>query len=185
MAGTLSTMIPLGMKAPDFSLLDTCSNKIKTLDGLKSDMATVIMFICNHCPYVKYIQTMLVEIANFYQSKGISFIAISSNDVSAYPQDGAGYMRQEAEKHQYPFPYLFDETQAIARAYQATCTPDFYIFDKNLKCLYRGRFDDSTPGNGKPTTGADLREALDNILCNQPVNTNQHPSLGCNIKWKK
>lgn len=185
MAKTPSNMLPLGTKAPSFNLLDTRSNKFLSLDDLKSNTATVIAFICNHCPYVKYIQTKLVEVANLYQSKGISFIAINSNDIVAYPDDSPEKMQKEALAHQYPFPYLFDETQEIAKAYHAACTPDFYIFDKNLACVYRGRFDDATPGNQHIVTGQDLTAALDDILAGKPVSDDQHPSLGCNIKWKK
>lgn len=185
MAQTPSAMIPLGTKATEFNLLDTISNQYRSLQELKSDIATVIMFLCNHCPFVKHIQEALVQSANFYQQKGIQFIAISSNDVKSYPQDGPIYMQQEALQNHYPFPYLYDETQMIAKAYQATCTPDFYIFDKTLSCVYRGRFDDSTPGNQKPVTGADLNQALNQILLNQPISEDQHASVGCNIKWKK
>lgn len=185
MSETPSTMIPLGTKAPDFKLLDVISNKIMSLNDVKSKNATVIMFICNHCPYVKHIQQKLVEVASRYQAKGVSFVAICSNDVTNYPADAPDKMKLEAEKHHYSFPYLYDETQAAAKAYHAACTPDFFIFDKNLLCVYRGRFDSATPGNAKPVTGADLTEALDNLLLDKPVNTVQHASLGCNIKWKK
>ena len=185
MALTPSTMLPLGTKAPNFNLLDACSGKILSLDQLKSDNATVILFICNHCPYVKHIQDELVKTANRYQAKGIHFIAINSNDIESYPADSPENMRKNAETHHYAFPYLFDETQAIAKAYQAACTPDFYIFDRDLLCVYRGRFDDSTPGNGIPVTGKDLSAALDALLDNQSIDSNQQPSVGCNIKWKK
>lgn len=185
MAQTPSNMIPLGTQAPDFTLLDTKSGSLVSLNEIKSDKATVIMFICNHCPYVKLIQTKLVEIANQYQAKGIQFVAISSNDIETYPQDGPEHMRIEAETHRYPFPYLFDYTQEVAKAYQAACTPDFYIFDGQLACVYRGRFDDATPGNQKTVTGADLQSALNAILANKPIDSDQKPSLGCNIKWRK
>lgn len=184
MAKTLSTMIPLGTKAPDFKLLDTVTNTWMTLDELKSPVATVIMFICNHCPYVKHIQQQIVNVANQYQAKGIRFIAISSNDVNNYPADSPELMREEAVTHHYPFPYLYDETQEIAKAYHATCTPDFFVFDKSLLCVYRGRFDDATPGNDKAITGFDLSSALDSILSGQKFNTEQVASIGCNIKWK-
>jgi peroxiredoxin len=180
-----SNMIPLGTIAPPFRLLETRSNKWLSLEDVKSPIATVIMFICNHCPYVKHLQSALVNVANTYQAKGITFVAISSNDIETYPEDGPDKMRTEAETHHYPFPYLYDETQAVAKAYQAACTPDFYIFDKQLKCVYRGRFDDSTPRNSAPVTGHDLRQALDSILMNQPINADQKTSLGCGIKWKK
>jgi len=185
MAETPSTMIPLGTQAPSFRLVDVCQNQYVTLEELRSDIATVIMFICNHCPYVKHIQTKLVEVANHYQKKGIHFIAINSNDTKAYPADNPANMILEAKKFNYPFPYLFDETQEVAKAYRAACTPDFYIFDTQLKCVYRGRFDDATPGNNKPVTGADLSQALDQILNHQPVSSDQKNSLGCNIKWQK
>src|SRR5690606_15792901 len=152
MALTPSSMLPLGTIAPDFRLMDARTNQYCTLDELKSDVATVIMFLCNHCPYVKHIQTKLTETAQSYQKKGINFIAISSNDVETYPQDGPEAMKEEAETHHYTFPYLYDNTQEVAKAYQAACTPDFYIFDKDLACVYRGRYDESTPGNGKPVT---------------------------------
>lgn len=185
MAETPSNMLPLGTIAPDFQLPDTVSGKMVSLKESRSNVATVILFICNHCPYVKHIQTKLVEVANKYQKKGVHFIAISSNDVENYPFDSPENMHKEALSNQYPFPYLFDESQAVAKAYQAACTPDFYVFDKNLKCVYRGRFDNATPGNRHLVTGKDLSRALDSILANTPVDQNQMPSLGCNIKWKK
>lgn len=185
MTATPSTMIPLGTKAPDFKLLDTCSQQVLTLAELASNKATVIMFLCNHCPYVKHIQSKLVEIANRYQAQGVRFIAINSNDVKNYPADSPEEMHLEAQHHHYTFPYLYDETQDIAKAYNAACTPDFYIFDKDLACVYRGRFDDSTPGNDYPVTGKDLSAALDAILQGKPISENQKASLGCNIKWKK
>ena len=179
MAKTPSTMIPLGTKAPDFRLLDTCSDKVQSLAELQSNTATVIMFICNHCPYVKLIQQKIVE------KNGIKFIAICSNDAINYPADAPDKMRQEAKDHHYPFPYLYDETQEVAKAYQAACTPDFYVFDKDLLCIYRGRFDDATPGNGQPVTGRDLCAALDCVIAGKPVEGEQVASVGCNIKWKK
>jgi peroxiredoxin len=179
-----SNMLPLGTMAPDFRLLDTVSQKQLSLSDLKSDIATVIMFICNHCPYVKHVQDKLTEVTGQYKEKGISFIAISSNDVKNYPEDSPEKMKEIANKKGYSFPYLYDETQDVARAYQAACTPDFYIFDKNLKCVYRGQFDDSRPGNNIPVSGKDLKVALDNILQGLPVNAEQKPSIGCNIKWK-
>lgn len=184
MAKTPSNMIPLGTKAPDFYLLDAVSNQFYSLEDLKSQIATVIIFICNHCPYVKHIQPKLSEISKVYQDKGISFIAINSNDVVNYPADSPENMRKEAIHYHLTFPYLFDETQEVAKAYQAACTPDFYIFDKDLRCVYRGRFDDSTPGNNQPVTGSELCQALDSILAGNPVNPEQNASVGCNIKWK-
>lgn len=185
MSETPSNMLPLGTIAPNFELLDTICNKTLSLDDLKSGKATVIMFICNHCPYVKHIQTKLVEVANHYQAKGLRFIAISANDVADYPGDSPDNMRKEAETHHYPFPYLYDETQAVAKAYQAACTPDFYVFDEHMHCVYRGRFDASTPGNQEPVTGKELIAALDAILAGTSIDADQKPSVGCNIKWKK
>jgi len=184
MAATSSTMLPLGTIAPDFNLPDTVMGKVVSLHEQKSDKATVVMFICNHCPYVQHVQHELVKLANEYQSKGISFVAISSNDIESFPDDAPEKMKEVAERLGYPFPYLFDETQEVARAYQAACTPDFYIFDKDLKCVYRGQLDDSRPGNLIPVTGRDIREALATILNGKPVNPDQKPSIGCNIKWK-
>ena len=184
MALTPSNMIPLGTKAPDFKLLDAVSDSEMSLEQLKSDKATVIMFICNHCPYVKHVQQGLVELANDYVSKGVSFIAINSNDVKNYTEDSPDNMKKVAERLGYPFPYLFDETQEIAKAYDAACTPDFYIFDEGLKLIYRGQMDNSRPGNGKPVTGRDIRKALDQILAGTTVSEDQIPSIGCNIKWK-
>ncbi|NIS10047.1 MAG: thioredoxin family protein, partial [Candidatus Dadabacteria bacterium] len=155
-----------------------------SLEQLKSDKATVIMFICNHCPYVKHVQRGLVELANDYISKGVAFIAINSNDVANYPDDSPENMKKDAERLGYPFPYLFDESQQIAKAYDAACTPDFYIFDSELNLVYRGQMDDSRPGNGKPVTGEDIRKALDQILSGQSITEDQIPSIGCNIKWK-
>ena len=184
MARTPSNMLPLGTKAPDFQLPDTVSGKELSLQDLKSDKATVLMFICNHCPFVKHVDEGLVALANDYQAKGVSFVAISSNDVENYPQDAPDLMKVEAEKLGYPFPYLYDASQDVAKAYDAACTPDFYIFDGELSCVYRGQLDDSRPGNGKPVTGIDMRNALDEILEGKAVSADQIPSLGCNIKWK-
>lgn len=185
MALTSSTMLPLGTVAPTFQLYDVITEKELLLDSLKSDTATVIMFICNHCPYVKHIQEELVSMAEDFIPEGISFIAISSNDVDYFPEDSPDRMRDEARKWGYPFPYLYDETQMVARAYDAACTPDFYVFDSEMKLIYRGQLDDSRPGNGKPLTGADLRGALSDYLNGIMVSENQIPSQGCNIKWKE
>jgi peroxiredoxin len=185
MAVTPSNMLSLGLIAPDFTLLDTVSGKELSLAELKSDKATVILFICNHCPYVIHINKKLAELANHYQALGIQFIAISSNDADNYPQDGPEMMTQHAQDCAYPFPYLYDEAQEVAKAYNAACTPDLYVFDKDLKCIYRGQFDDSTPGNGNPVSGAKLSEALDLTLKSETVPADQQrPSQGCNIKWK-
>lgn len=184
MARTPSNMLPLGTKAPHFSLYDTVSQTTLSLDELKSPIATVIFFICNHCPFVHHINSGLVTLSNEYQKRGIAFIAINANDITLYPEDAPNKMAETAKKLGYSFPYLFDETQEVARAYQAACTPDFYIFDKNLACVYRGQMDDSRPGNGIPVTAKDIRAALDCLLNGQPVAENQKPSIGCNIKWK-
>jgi thiol-disulfide isomerase/thioredoxin len=184
LALTESNMFPLGATAPSFTLPDVVSNQEVSLEALKSDVATVIMFICNHCPYVKHVQKQLVQLANDYLPKGVAFIAINSNDAVQYPEDGPDNMKKVAEEFQYPFPYLYDESQKVAKDYQAACTPDFYIFDGKLSCVYRGQLDDSRPGNGLPVTGSYIRAALDSILNNEPIQVQQKPSIGCNIKWK-
>lgn len=185
MALTPSTMLPLGTKAPDFMLPDAVSGKFFSLAEIKSDVATVIIFMCNHCPYVKHIQNKLVEVVKKYQAQGVQFIGISSNDVEKYPADSPEKMREEAHAHDYTFPYLYDETQDVAKVYQAACTPDLYVFDRDLLCVYRGCFDDSTPGNGVMVTGKDLSAALDAVIAHEAVDSEQRPSVGCNIKWKK
>lgn len=185
MARTESNMIPLGSKAPSFSLPDAVSGRTFSLEELVSEKATVVMFICNHCPFVKHVQEQLVQLAQDYQPHGVSFIAINSNDAEAYPDDSPEKMKEVAEALGYPFPYLFDETQAVARDYQAACTPDFYLFDGERKLAYRGQLDDSRPENGIPVTGQSLRNALDRVLEGKPVSSEQKPSIGCNIKWKK
>jgi thiol-disulfide isomerase/thioredoxin len=184
MALTPSTMLPLGTTAPDFTLIDTVSGKELSLSVLKSPIATVIMFICNHCPFVKHIQTQLAQLGKEYQFQGISFIAINANDISSHPDDSPEKMKETALREGYSFPYLFDATQEVAKAYHAACTPDFYIFDQSLSCVYRGQLDDSRPGNDIPVTGKDIRFALDAILAGKPVSADQKPSIGCNIKWK-
>lgn len=185
MAVTPSNMLPLGSKAPDFTLPNPMTNTLMSLTELQAKDATVIMFICNHCPFVKHIMPGVIECAQAYQTQQIQFIAINSNDANNYPADSPERMKVIAEHDHYPFPYLFDESQEVANAYQAACTPDFYIFDKDLACVYRGRFDGATPGNNEPVTGNDIRTALDNLLTGKPVNPDQKPSMGCNIKWKK
>jgi peroxiredoxin len=182
---TESNMFPLGTKAPNFELQDVVSGKKVALSDVKSPVATVVMFICNHCPYVKHVQKQLVELANDYMPKGVSFVAINSNDVEQYPEDSPEKMKEVAEKLQYPFPYLYDETQEVAKAYQAACTPDFYIFDGRLQCVYRGQLDDSRPGNEIPVTGESIRTALDQLINQTPITVQQKPSIGCNIKWKE
>lgn len=184
MALTPSNMLPLGTVAPDFLLPDTISSKNLSLEALKSKTATVIMFICNHCPYVLHLNDEIVRIAKEYQEKGVSFIAISSNDVENHPEDSPDKMRELATQVGYTFPYLYDESQAVAKAYDAACTPDFYIFDSNLKLAYRGRLDDSRPHSAIPLSGKDLRAALDAIINGAEVSKIQYPSMGCNIKWK-
>ena len=177
-------MLSLGTQAPDFKLLDVCSGKSSSLADLKSDKATVIMFICNHCPFVKHLIPALPRLAKEYTAKGISFIAISSNDVLDYPDDSPEKMKELAESAGFVFPYLYDETQEVARSYEAACTPDFYIFDEDLKLAYRGRFDESRPNSEVPVDGRDLAAALDALLAREDVSSDQHPSVGCNIKWK-
>ena len=184
MARTPSNMLPLGTMAPNFKLPDTISDKVVALENLKGEKGTLIMFICNHCPFVKHVNSKIVELAATYQSKGMSFIAISSNDIVNYPQDAPELMKQTALEEKYSFPYLFDESQEVARAYEAACTPDFYLFDNKLKLVYRGQLDDSRPGNGIQLTGLDLSNAMDSLLSNKPINQVQKPSIGCNIKWK-
>jgi peroxiredoxin len=184
MALTISNMMPLGSEAPDFALLDSVTANPVTLKSIQGSKGTVIMFICNHCPYVKHVNEELVRLCNDYRVTGFGFVAISSNDVEKYPADSPEEMWRTARKHCYPFPYLYDETQEVAKAYDAACTPDFYVFDSDLKLVYRGQLDNSRPGNGIPVNGRDLREALDNILNNNPQRTDQKPSMGCNIKWK-
>ena len=184
MARTLSNMLPLGTKAPNFELMDTVSGKRLPLPQLKGNQATVIMFICNHCPFVIHVNPILVAMAKQYEDLGVRFIAISSNDAKNYPQDGPAEMKEHAKENQYPFPYLYDETQEVAKAYDAACTPDFYVFNTDLLLVYRGQLDDSRPGNGVAVTGLDLHHALDCVL-NKTENTKlQKPSIGCNIKWK-
>ncbi len=180
-----TTLIPLGFKAPDFVLPDTISGLSKSLDQLKGEKATVVMFICNHCPYVIHIMQELINLANDYLPKGVAFIAISSNDVSRYPDDSPEKMKELGLSMHFPFPYLYDESQEIAKAYFAACTPDFSIFDKDLLCIYRGQLDESRPKNDKPITGKDMREALDAAISGKDISTRQIPSIGCSIKWKE
>ncbi|MEO6613789.1 MAG: thioredoxin family protein [Chitinophagaceae bacterium] len=184
MARVISSMLALGTKAPDFTLPDTVSGKNKSLNDIKGEAGTVILFICNHCPFVLHVNDELVKLANDYRDKGIGFISISSNDVVTHPGDAPEKMKETALKLNYPFPYCYDETQEVARAYAAACTPDFFIYDKELKLAYRGQLDDSRPGNGIPVTGKDIRAALDCLLAGRRVPAEQRPSIGCNIKWK-
>lgn len=184
MARTPSHMIPLGTPAPDFELLDVVSGNTVRLQQTPAPVATVVMFICNHCPFVRYIQPELVRLTTEYIQKGIRFLAISANDASQYPEDGPDHMREVAQELGYSFPYLYDETQETARAYEAACTPDFFIYDREFKLVYRGQMDDARPGNDQPLNGKDIRAALDALIAHRPVSPLQKPSLGCNIKWK-
>ena len=184
MSLTPSNMVPLGSAAPDFTLPDPVRGGTMSLCDLKSDKGTVIMFICNHCPFVKHIRPALVPLARQYMEQGIAFVAINANDAANYPDDSPGRMKETALEYGYPFPYLYDETQEVARAYRAACTPDLYLFDGELKLVYRGQFDDSRPGSDIPLTGQDLASALDSLLAGKPVSRDQKASTGCNIKWK-
>ncbi len=176
-------MLPLGTTAPDFKLPDT-NGKIVSLADFKDKSALLVLFICNHCPYVKHIRTGLAQLARDYLPRSVAIVGINSNDVANYPEDSPAKMKEEVKSAGYTFPYLYDESQAVAKAYRAACTPDIYLFDKNHKLVYRGQFDDSRPGNGIPVTGKDLRAALDAVLAGKPVSPNQKASIGCNIKWK-
>ncbi len=183
MAQTPSTMLDLGTTAPDFRLPDVSGKQIGR-DDFKSASALLVMFVCNHCPYVKRIQAGLVRLAKDYQAKGVAVVAISSNDAEKYPDDGPVKMQDEARAAGYTFPYLYDATQAVAKAYRAACTPDFFVFDKNFKLAYRGQFDTARPSNAEPATGKDMRAALDALLAGRAPSLDQVPSVGCNIKWK-
>lgn len=176
-------MLALGTRAPDFSLPDTNGRRV-SLSDFKNAPALLVLFICNHCPFVKHIRSELARLVHEYQARGVAAVAISSNDAAAYPADGPAKMAEEVKSTGYTFAYLYDETQAVAKAYRAACTPDIYFFDKERKLVYRGQFDDSRPGNGVPVTGKDLRAALDAVLSGKPVARVQKPSIGCNIKWK-
>ena len=177
-------MIPLGTVAPDFILYDTVSDRTLSLSNAKGELATVIMFICNHCPYVKHLNAEIVKLANDYATKGVKCIAISSNNVASTPEDSPDKMKETALNEGYSFPYLYDEAQSVAKAYDAACTPDFYIFDAAMKLVYRGQLDDARPSNKILITGKDVRDALDNLLVGKNVSPFQRPSIGCNIKWK-
>lgn len=179
-----TTQIELGSKAHNFALLDTVSDNIVSLNDVVSPKATVIMFICNHCPFVKHILPQLVQVARTYAAKGVSFVAISSNNVQVQPQDGPEHMKALATEMQFPFPYLYDQTQLTARHYMAVCTPEFFVYDGNMRLAYHGQFDEARPGNGKPVTGQDLMLALDLLLDGKPAQAQQQPSVGCSIKWK-
>ncbi len=184
MVAISSNMIPLGSNAYDFKLMDATSNQHKTLKEIQSDKGTVVLFIRNRCPYVEHILEKLIELAREYIPKGISFVAINSNVPEMYPDDTLEEMEKFAKNHDFPFPYLDDPTQVAAKGFGAACTPDFFVFDKDMKCVYRGQFDDSRPENDHQVTGKSLREALDALLGNKKVATEQHPSYGCRIKWQ-
>lgn len=180
---TASTMLALGIEAPDFHLPDTHS-KIWSLQDFQGAKGLLIMFICNHCPFVRHIQSTLLPICAEYQQKGIAMAAINSNEFFSNPEDDPAHMADQATQAGFTFPYLLDETQSVAKAYHAACTPDFFLFDGQLKLVYRGQFDDSRPGKNIPVTGRDLRTAMDSVIAYRPIATVQKPSIGCNIKWK-
>ncbi|MFP4379004.1 MAG: thioredoxin family protein [Candidatus Sumerlaeia bacterium] len=183
MAATPSTMLELGTKAPDFSLKDTEGNTI-TRDSFEGYPGLLVIFMCNHCPFVKHIQEKLTEVTADYMQKNLGIVGINANDAEKYPDDSPEKMAEEKVKAGYPFPYLYDADQEVAKAYHAACTPDFFLFDKEMKLVYRGQFDDSRPGNDKPVTGEDLKAAMDAVLDGEDINFTQKPSIGCNIKWK-
>ena len=182
MVKTASTMLPLGSQAPEFSLPNVDGSTV-SLSDFEGKPGLLVMFICNHCPFVIHLRKDLAKFVKEYQDQGLAVVAISSNDVETYPQDGPDKMKQEAESNGYTFPYLYDASQEVAKAYHAACTPDFFLFDSNRKLVYRGQFDDSRPGSDIPVTGEDLRAACDQVLAGQPVSVEQRPSIGCNIKW--
>ena len=185
MSETPSNMMPLGAIAPDFDLPDSITGSNGKLQDLQGDKGTIVLFICNHCPYVLHIKEQLIDIAKQYLHQGIKTIAINANDITKYPQDAPEKMKALMAVWGDPFAaYLFDESQDVARAYQAACTPDIYLFDADLACVYRGRIDAATPKNNVPLSGLDLRNALDNLLAKSPISEEQIPSIGCNIKWK-
>jgi peroxiredoxin len=183
-ARTESAMIPLGTSAPAFVLMDVTTDKSLSLQEVRGERGLLVMFLCRHCPFVKHLEQGIAQLGREYRAKGIGMVAISSNDAVAYPEDAPASLKEQAQELGFAFPYLYDETQDVARAYDAACTPDFFLFDKDLKLVYRGQFDDSRPGNSIPVTGQDLRAALEALLAGQPVSERQKPSLGCNIKWK-
>jgi peroxiredoxin len=183
MALTPSTMLSLGTSAPDFRLADT-DGKMVARDDFKGKKALAVLFICNHCPYVKHVRSELARIDRDYQPRGVALVAINANDAEKYPADAPERMKEEHQQVGYPFPYLFDASQNVAKAYRAACTPDIFLFDKEFKLVYRGQLDGSRPGNDIPVTGQDLRAALDALLAGKPIPEKQIPSIGCNIKWK-
>ena len=183
MVKTASTMLPLGTKAPEFSLVNVDGRTV-SLSEFDGSPALLVIFMCNHCPFVKHVAHELARLGHEYQSRGVAVVGISSNDVSGHPADSPEQMIHEAELQGYSFPYLYDETQEVAKAYHAACTPDFFLFDAEQKLVYRGQFDASRPGNGVPVTGGDLRRAINTVLAGQAVHADQTPSIGCNIKWR-
>jgi peroxiredoxin len=183
MALTYSTTLPLGTSAPDFSLPDADGKTVRLAD-FKNAPALLAMFLCNHCPYVQHVRYPIAELAREYQKKGVAVVAINSNDVQKYPADSPAMMKEEIKTVGYSFPYLYDESQEVAKAYRAACTPEFYLFGRNRKLFYHGRLDGSSPGNQVPTTGEELRAALDAVLAGKPAPATQKPSMGCNIKWR-
>jgi len=184
MVKTASTMLPLGATAPDFALPDT-QGKIVSLGDFHDARALLVMFLCNHCPFVKHVADQVALLAKEYQARGVAVVGINANDAEHYPDDSPKAMREEVRRRGYTFPYLYDESQEVAKAYRAACTPDFFLFDQDRSLVYRGQLDSSRPGNGLPVTGEDLRAALEAVLAGQPVPPNQKPSIGCNIKWKE
>jgi len=184
MARTESTMLDLGTIAPELALTDVVSGKKVRRDDFRGKDALLVMFICAHCPYVKHIESTLGALGRDYAGKPLGIVAISSNDATTHPADGPEGLKAQAHAQGFVFPYLYDETQDVAHAYQAACTPDFFLFDRDFRLVYRGQYDESRPGNGVPVTGEDLRRAIDTVLAGKPVPAEQRPSLGCNIKWK-
>lgn len=184
MARTFSTMLPLGTKAPDFELPDVVSGKLVSLDNFADKRALLVMVICQHCPFVKHVQNELVILGKDYVEQGLGMVAISANDVSNHPDDSPENLKAMAQELGFNFPFCYDENQETTKAYTAACTPDFFLFDSDFKLTYRGQLDDSRPGNDIPVTGKDLRAAIEAVLGGKPVNSDQKPSLGCNIKWK-
>ena len=184
MARTESSMLPLGTSAPDFVLKDVVTQHELNTQNISGPKGLLVMFICRHCPFVKHLEKALAQLGRDYHGRGVGIVAISSNDAANFPEDAPASLAQQAKSIGFTFPYLYDETQEVARAYDATCTPDFFLFDSGLKLVYRGQFDASRPGNDIPITGKDLRAALDAVIAGKPVSPDQSPSIGCNIKWK-
>ena len=184
MARTPSLMVDLGTIAPSFELKDVVTGEQRSMEQLAGEHGLLVMFICRHCPFVQHVQGELAKLGRDYQDKGVGIVAISSNDAASYPDDAPSSLAEQAREQGFTFPYLYDETQEVAKAYQAVCTPDFFLFDEGLSLVYRGQLDDSRPGNDVPVTGRDLRHALDSLLAGKAIDSEQRPSLGCNIKWK-